>query len=59
MTPEVKAILCKIREKKIKDPVYLWETHYNKALDECMDECINYGKQDDRTTNTIKEDKGA
>lgn len=56
MTQEVKTILCNIRDKKIKEPVYLWQTYYNKALDECMDECINLGKNDG-ATDTIEEDK--
>jgi hypothetical protein len=58
MTKEVKEILGKIREKKIKNPIYVWETYYNKALDEAMDECINYGKNEG-AIYTIQEDKGA
>lgn len=57
MTYEVKQILSKLRQKKIHNPVYLWETYYNKALDDAMDECINQGKHE-RATDTDEEDKG-
>jgi len=56
MTQEVKDLLRKIREKKIQNPTFLWETYYNKALDECMDECITQGKNE-RATNTVEENK--
>lgn len=58
MTQDVKQILCNIREKKIQNPVYLWEVYYNKALDDAMDECINQGKHE-RATDTDEENKGA
>ena len=56
MTKEVKQILSNIRSKKIENPVFVWEVYYNKALCECMDECINISKNDG-TADTIKEDK--
>lgn len=57
MNPSVKDILCQIRKKKIEDAVFLWESFYNKALDEVIDICLEK-INNDGATDTIEEDKG-
>jgi len=50
------SLLDTLRAMKIKPYTYLWEQQYNKGIDDCIDAIIKW-RSNDRTTNTIEEDK--
>lgn len=49
-------VLNNLRSKR-KEPVqYLWEDHYNKAINESIKEIMDQRERYERTTDTIKKD---
>jgi uncharacterized protein with von Willebrand factor type A (vWA) domain len=53
-------IISRLKEKKIKQATYLWETQFNKGLEEAIFQCINQIKKcNEGAANTNKKNKAA
>lgn len=53
-------VISRLKEKKKKNPTYLWETEFNKGLEEAIFECINQIKKcNEGAANTNKKNKAA
>jgi hypothetical protein len=51
-------IISRLKEKKKKSATFLWETSFNKGIEEAIFECINQMKKYDAgTTNTDKKNQ--
>jgi hypothetical protein len=58
----IREIIKRLRNNKIENPSFMWETHFNYGIQSCMYEClkqIQKIERDERAANTVKKNKRA